>query len=102
MKRSKGLSTNQAMTNGRRVLALKNKVESYDSDLNRPQRLEKMRCRFCTYIDGHLGGQAFTDWECALCGTVSTHASTDVPALCLDCAKHNGLCAHCGAIMDFE
>ena len=44
------------------------------------------------------GGDAFTNWTCALCGREGTCPGTDVPTICDNCARTARRCRHCGRL----
>jgi hypothetical protein len=86
---------NKARTDG-----LREKLHDYDEDICRSSRLEAQNCKYCTYIDSRIGGCAFTNSECRICGAKIINGSTCVDIVCEDCAKKNELCKHCGGDID--
>lgn len=61
------------------------------------ERKEAGQCRACFYVYGRQGGSVCTQAECAMCGKVMGFGNTCLDVLCLECAKANRLCRHCGA-----
>ncbi|MBQ2836178.1 MAG: hypothetical protein IJE68_05030 [Clostridia bacterium] len=45
-----------------------------------------------------VGGDAFTEWKCELCGIVANNPDTNTPELCGNCARITGRCHHCGKL----
>lgn len=45
-----------------------------------------------------FGGDAFTDWECAICGKNGTNPDTNVPKLCTKCYLLTNRCHECGKL----
>lgn len=54
----------------------------------------KETCTTNHYLES--GGDAFTDWTCALCGKEGTNPDTNVPKICSTCARITGRCMQCG------
>jgi len=46
-----------------------------------------------------MSGQAFTSFQCAECGTQSSHANTGVPKICHNCADKYQMCQKCGDLL---
>lgn len=61
---------------------------------------ETLQCKFCCYMGGGFAGQAFTNYQCQICGIEDRHHCTAVPLLCKDCARREGLCVDCGNALD--
>lgn len=80
--------------------ALQSKLSAYAADERLMARRSRHHCRFCTYIDDHIAGQALTKWQCARCEVWDMYSDTGVPLLCLSCAQESHRCAQCGAMMD--
>lgn len=53
-------------------------------------------CNTNHYLEG--GGDAFTDWECKLCGKNATNPDTNVPEICNMCSILTGRCNKCGKL----
>lgn len=85
-------ATTMAVKRVQSVLDLAAKLET-DSD--KPTRLVEQNCKACYYFSS-IAGQAFTDQQCACCGTLESYSSTNTDALCMACAKGGDLCKHCG------
>ena len=47
-----------------------------------------------------VGGDAFTDWTCNLCGKTATNPDTNVPEICDICSILTGRCNKCGKLTD--
>ena len=78
------------------------RADAVRSDSDREARLLRCRCKSCFYLRSGLAGQAFTHQECALCRRNQTYSSTNTDVLCLECAKGNSLCKHCGGDLDMN
>lgn len=78
------------------------KLLSYYADFAKKQRQnEKALCKYCYYINNNrFGGCAMTTVACSLCEKEMNFSSTDTDRLCVDCAKENKMCSHCGAKLD--
>ena len=60
-------------------------------------------CKKCYWDNkGMVSGQAFTDFECALCGRTDMWHNTDVPKFCRECSEKFNMCQRCGADMEDE
>jgi len=70
-------------------------------DPDRQKRLQAQLCLMC-YHDTRLAGQAFTDTNCRACNKDMQFSSTDVDALCPECARALKLCRHCGADLNLR
>lgn len=54
---------------------------------------------YCTgNHDVNGAGDAFTDWECKICGKKNTNPDTNVPEICFDCARITNRCYECGKL----
>lgn len=60
------------------------------------ERWKNSLCQVCFYSESRIAGQAFTHHNCEICDEAMLFPSTDVNALCRECAKLNVLCVHCG------
>lgn len=49
-----------------------------------------------------IGGDAFTTWECKLCGELATNPNTNVPEICSKCAIKTKRCMECGKLKGEE
>lgn len=65
-------------------------------DLEKYQRHQEQSCQVC-YYKTTVSGQAMTPYNCIMCKVKLMHRNTNVDRLCMDCAKKNRLCKHCGA-----
>lgn len=70
-------------------------------DRRKKERIKKYECKGCFYYP-RIGGSAMTEGNCALCDSHQLHSSTNTDVLCLDCAKKNKLCRHCGGDIDLR
>ena len=84
-----------------RIEAYREILRKVDEDPDRKERLAAMECVLC-WKSSRIGGAAITPAHCAFCGLEMVHGSTNVDAMCLSCAKHAGLCKHCGADIDLK
>lgn len=83
------------------VDGLRKKLNNYDLDKSQSKRKEECKCKYCTYIDiGNIVMDAFTSSKCKNCGKELTFANSDTDDYCLECAKKNNICKHCGSEMD--
>lgn len=83
------------------MVNMKNRVDNYNSDPNKEDRLENNLCKYCEYSKGNgWAGQAFTNIKCKGCEREMTFPTTDTDKYCEDCAKEFNICKHCGQIMD--
>lgn len=71
-------------------------------DTQKAQRLKYHVCKHCYYVVNRIGGAAITTKPCRICDTPQTYSSTFTDTLCMDCAKHNGLCKQCGGDIDMK
>ncbi len=76
-------------------------AEKYRSDPNREKRKEMAECLVCSEAR-RIGGCAMTTAICGICGKELLFGNTCVDVLCLDCAKANQLCKHCGGDIDLK
>lgn len=92
-----------ATSNAARYIEIyREKVAIFDADEKKVERLEKQQCKVCFYMAGRLGGAAMTKARCGLCDNVKMFSSTCVDILCIECAKKNNLCVHCGGDIDMK
>ena len=53
-------------------------------------------CKKCEIAQrGMFSGQAFTDYECAICGKIYSHGNTDIPRICPSCSERMNICQKC-------
>jgi len=80
------------------------RMRMINEDKEKKQRLEISECVLCyqPYGSGRQGGAACTSINCALCDEVITCGNTSIDILCLECAKHEKLCKHCGADVELK
>ena len=82
----------------RQAVEITRLAESLKKDPDKKARLEKRLCKICYYSRGsRIGGAAITFKDCGFCGKEQSYGSTITDVLCLDCAKDQSLCKHCGA-----
>lgn len=84
--------------------AMYDRVVMMDEDRDKHVRRAVAECQYCyvPYRANRIGGCAMTEAECGLCGTLLQFGNTCVDVLCLDCAKANQLCKHCGGDVDMK
>jgi len=70
-------------------------AQKLTTDSEREQREKQHLCTSCYYIP-RVSGSAVSSRPCMGCSVVIQHGSTNVPELCLDCAKKYELCRQCG------
>lgn len=75
--------------------------EKYTNDPYKQERIEASECIVCFKSD-RIGGAAMTNIPCGLCVKVMGFSSTNVDYICIDCARKNNLCKHCGADMELK
>jgi hypothetical protein len=83
-----------------KVKELRKRLQNYDNDDLKDVRLRKYECKVCTYISSNMAFQAFTNTLCRICGKEMIFSSSDTDNLCVECAKENNLCKHCGGELD--
>lgn len=44
------------------------------------------------------GGDAFTEWQCKICGKTAMNPDTNVPVICNNCARITNRCNKCGKL----
>lgn len=74
-------------------------INDVETDPQKDDRTSKHFCKYC-YYKRALAGQAFTNRQCAMCPTDIVWGNTNVPILCVPCAKKLKLCAQCGGDID--
>ena len=86
------------------VRALIERAEAMKADRFRKSRLEFSECVYCyaPYGAGRQGGTKTTQLECGLCSTIIHSNNTNCDVLCVECARKNCLCKHCGADVDLK
>ena len=86
------------------VRALIERAEAMKDDDDRRNRLDVSECVYCyaPYGAGRQGGTKTTQLECGLCSTIIYSGTTNCDVLCVECARKNGLCKHCGADVDLK
>lgn len=94
-------SDNMTYYRNNQIRKLKSKLVLYDDDPNKEERLEKHLCKSCFYVynDG-WAGQAFTDKNCEDCGKEMIFSTTNTDSFCIECAKKNNVCKHCGGAIE--
>jgi hypothetical protein len=92
-----------ATNSGRRIIdeTIK-RANNFQTDPDKPQRLDKFLCIFCFYHGGFIAGQGFTRRDCMRCHQSQTYSSTETHALCEPCAKIAKLCKLCGADIELK
>ena len=87
------------------VHALIERAEAMKSDDDREIRLEEVsECVYCyvPYGPCRQGGTKTTHRECGLCSTILHSSDTSCDVLCIECARKNDLCKHCGGDVDLK
>ena len=74
-------------------------AENYAADPAHDKRIASQEC-LCCYYSISICGQGFTSYICRVCGEEKIHANTNVPKVCIECAKEQKLCHKCGADMN--
>jgi len=88
----------QTYTNKERITKMRTKLERYDTDPEKSERLSSCLCKMCHYVDtSRIGGQAITKTYCKNCGGEMLFGNTVTDKFCPECAMKMGLCKHCGA-----
>ena len=84
-----------------RIGKMRAKFIMFDEDIRKEKRVEEQLCKSCYYVFNEgWAGQAFTEAECEDCGQTMIFATTNIDHFCLDCARKNNVCKHCGCKMD--
>lgn len=78
------------------------RAEDILSDANKAARAEKCQCAACFYVRSRIGGAAMTHRDCGICGKDQLYSSTSTDVICMECARTNGLCKHCGGDIDMK
>ena len=92
----------QTTQNDIAVRELIKEAKEMEFDTDRAARLKALLCKLCYYRGGRIAGQAFTEWNCAVCGKADQHPNTATPVVCADCAKEHSLCRDCGADLELR
>ncbi len=79
---------------------LTRRFQAYSEDPQATSRQHAGTCRTCLYLDAGLAGQAFTQYACEGCHRTALWHNTNVPRLCLACARYHGVCQRCGGSID--
>lgn len=75
---------------------LMDKVENFQSDVLKDERLRSCKCKSCFYLrSDRIGGAAITTKDCGICLEQMRFASTAVDQLCKVCGVENDLCVQC-------
>lgn len=85
-----------------RLDRLTSRVTAASSDSNRENRLKRLQCKHCYYIDDSYCCQNGHEFDCQICGKF-TRLETRLfqyRRLCDTCAKDNFLCINCAADID--
>lgn len=90
--------------NGHRHLisSMRRRLKLCDEDADKSKRLAQSLCKMCYYESSRIGGATCTFAQCGLCDANLSSGNTCIDALCLECAKKTGLCAHCGADVEYK
>lgn len=70
-------------------------------DADRLNRWKVQECQRC-YYNGKVGGQMITHSKCKSCEKELQFPSTNVDRLCIECAREQQVCKHCGADMELK
>lgn len=86
------------------IEVMNSRMKIINEDKEKKHRLEISECVLCyrPYGASRIGGSASTSVDCALCGKIITCGNTNIDILCLECAKHEKLCKHCGADIELK
>lgn len=77
------------------------RAEKVHLDKDRTKRLAAQKCQLCYYEPRQQTNSGVRD-NCKICNKLMTWGSSDIPALCKDCAKVNNLCIHCSASLELK
>lgn len=85
-------------------LAALERAEKMRDDADQKSRHEASECVVCyvPYGAGRMGGATSTSRPCAICATILNFGNTCIDMLCVDCARENQLCKHCGGDVDLK
>ena len=79
----------------------KRKIENYENDEKKEERIKEQLCKHCFYIDNsRIAGQAFTHSFCKECKKEMCFPTTDTDKYCEKCATKLNACKHCGSEID--
>lgn len=79
------------------------RVESFQQDNKKEQRLAQGLCKACFYFrHPRIGGAAFTNRPCGICDEIQSYPLTATNVLCGPCAHANHLCAECGGDLSLK
>jgi hypothetical protein len=84
------------------IEARRARLNAYDLDQLKEDRLIKKMCKYCYYLAGSCAGAAMTQRECAFCNNIVHSGSTDINVMCKDCATKYRLCVHCGSDIELK
>lgn len=85
----------RTLNNKDRIKQIIEYTDKLTNDPKKNERLEKQECQYCFY-SMRGGGQAFTASKCEECEKEMLFSSTNMDKYCLECAKKNDICKHCG------
>lgn len=87
--------------NAHQVNSMVNKLDAFQRDMKKEQRLAAQECKTCFYLNNErLACQAFWTWHCGICATQAQSSNSAHPRLCKVCAIAHSLCMECGADID--
>lgn len=91
-----------ASLNQRRISATREKLEGYDTDNEKEERLHKQYCRTCHYFElkHTCSFDAITFERCAVCSKEMAFGSSLTDKICVSCAIEHATCRHCLQPMD--
>lgn len=90
------------VSSSRTILEWLKRAEEIIHDTDKQARLQSCRCQACFYVRSGISGAAMTYRECGICGKDELYGSTNTDSLCIECAKENGLCKHCGGDIEMK
>lgn len=86
------------------VRALIERAEAIKDDAERHHRWDVSECVYCygPYGADRQGSTCTVRMECGLCDKIVAFATSNFDLLCVECARKNGLCKHCGGDVDLK
>ena len=85
-----------------RVTDARERLESFDADKEKEERLHKHFCRTCHYFElkSVCAFDAITYKQCAVCSKDMVFGSSLTDKICESCASEHAVCRHCLQPMD--
>lgn len=79
------------------------RVEKYQKDEQKDQRVNQSLCKYCFYLQQpSLAMQSFWEWNCGVCDKPSMASSSATPLVCKECSQEHHLCQECGSNLDLD